>query len=173
MSKIVRALVLSCLSLTALIGTAVAQLTTAGIELAPNYDTFVPPLVGVSYVDPVFGSTIKRVSNALGTANADGGGNLTWIENEYSTMSPFNSDNSKFILVHQSYFALYDGSGFYIHDLPLEVNASSEPRWSRKDNATLYYHAGNMLKSYKISTGAISTRTPAFSSACCRICERT
>ena len=156
MSNFVRVLLLSCLLLTGLIGDAVAQLTTTGVELAPNYDTFNPPSVGVTYIDPTFGSTIKRVSNALGTANADGGGNLTWIENEYSTMSPFNGDNSKFILVHQSYFALYDGSGFYIHDLPLEINASSEPRWSRRDNVTLYYHSGNMLKSYNISTGAIA-----------------
>jgi len=155
--KLVRAILFSGSLL--LIGskeTAVAQLTTTGIELAPEYDTLVPPQVGLTYVDPTFGSTIKRVSNALGTANADGGGNLTWIENEYSTMSAFNSDNSKFILVHQSYFALYDGSGFYIHDLPLEINASSEPRWSRKDNVTLYYHSGNMLKSYNTSTGSIA-----------------
>jgi hypothetical protein len=54
--------------------------------------------------------TVKRVSNALNTPNADQGGYLSWIENEYSTMSPFNSDNSKFVLVHQSYFGLYDGS---------------------------------------------------------------
>jgi len=155
-NKFVRGLLLSCLLLTGLIGNAVAQLTSTGVELAPEYDTLAAPSVGGTYVDSTFGSTIKRVSNALGTPNADGGGNLTWIENEYSTMSPFNSDNSKFILVHQSYFALYDGSGFYIHDLPLEINASSEPRWSRKDNVTLYYHSGNMLKSYNISTGAIA-----------------
>ena len=135
---------------------ALAQLTGTGIEPAPNYDTFVPPPVGGSYVDPVFGSTIKRVSNALGTPNADGGGYLTWIEDEYSAANAFNNDNSKFILVHQSYFALYDGSGFYLHDLPFEINSSSEPRWSRKDNVTLYYHSGNMLKSYNISTGGIS-----------------
>src|SRR5229473_810667 len=152
----VRALVLSSLLLTGLIGNALAQLTSTGVELAQDYDSLAAPPVGMTYVDATFGSTIKRVSNALGTPNADGGGNLTWIENEYSTVSPFNSDNSKFILVHQSYFALYDGSGFYIHDLPLEINASSEPRWSRKDNVTLYYHSGNMLKSYNISTGAIA-----------------
>jgi len=156
LNKFVRAIILSTLLATALIGNAFAQLTTTGIELAPSYDTLVPPGVGVTYVDPRFGSTIKRVSNALTTANADGGGTLTWIENEYSTMSAFNSDNSKFILVHQSYFGLYDGSGFFMHDLPLEIGASSEPRWSRKDNATLYYHKGNQLKSYNISNGAIN-----------------
>jgi hypothetical protein len=155
-TKLFRTMLLSgSLLLIGSIETALAQLTTTGVELAPDYDTFAPPTVGLTYVDPTFGSTIKRVSNALGTPNADGGGNLTWIENEYSTMSAFNSNNSNFILVHQSYFALYDGSGFYIHDLPLEINSSSEPRWSRKDNVTLYYHSGNMFKSYNTATGAM------------------
>jgi hypothetical protein len=135
---------------------AMAQGTATGVQPAPNYDSFIPPVTGGTYTDPVFGSTIKRVSNALATPNADRGGYLTWIESEYSTMSPFNSDNSKFILVHESYYGLYDGSGFYMHDLPLEINSSSEPRWSRKDNATLYYHSGNQLKSYNIASGGIN-----------------
>lgn len=133
-----------------------AQLTAGGVEVPPNYNTFQPPSVGGSYVDPVFGSTIKRISNALATSNADAGGMLTWIEDEYSTMSPFNSDNSKILLVHQSYFGLYDGSGFYIRDLPLEISASSEPRWSRADNHTVYYLHGNQLKSYDLNSGAIT-----------------
>ena len=136
---------------------AMAQTTSTGPELAPSYDTFVPPPVGGTYSDPVFGSTIKRVSNALATPNGASGGSLNWIENEYSTASPFNTDNSKFVLVHESYFALYDGAtGLYLHDLPFEINASSEPRWSRKDLVTLYYHAGNQLKSYNIATGGIN-----------------
>ena len=135
---------------------ALAQLPATGVELPVNYNTFQPPAVGGTYADPVFGSTVKRISNALATANADGGGNLTWVENEYSTMSPFNSDNSRILLVHQSYFALYDGAGSYMRDLPLEIGASSEPRWSRQDNHTVYYVHGNQLKTYDISSGAMS-----------------
>jgi len=124
------------------------------VALPPDYDTFQPPAVGNSYIDPVFGASIQRVSNAMATRNADRGGNLTWIENEYSTASAFNSDNSRFVLLHQSYFALYDGAaGAYLYDLPLEVNATSEPRWSRVDNHTLYYHFRNQLKSFDIATG--------------------
>jgi hypothetical protein len=134
--------------------TAFAQVTTAQVELAPSYDTFTPPAAGGTYVDPVFGSTVKRVTNALTSPNADRGGNLTWIENEYSAMSAFNGDNSRFILIHQSYFGLYDGSGAFLRALPMEINASSEPRWSRKDQATLYYHYVNQLKSYNTATGA-------------------
>src|SRR5205085_5126240 len=85
-------------------GSAFGQITTGVVEAPPSYATLLPPSAGGSYVDPVFGSTIRRVSNALSTPNHDRGGNLKWIENEYSTMSPFNSDNSKFILVHESYF---------------------------------------------------------------------
>jgi hypothetical protein len=129
-----------------------AQSSSPGVLPAPDYDTFTPPPAGSAYNDPVFGTTIKRLSNAVTTPDSANGGYLTWINNEYSTASPFNSDNSRFLLVHQSYFALYDGSGAYIRDLPFEINASSEPRWSRKDNATLYYRSGNQLKSFNTST---------------------
>ena len=119
-------------------GSAHSQLTTGIIERRPNYDVFIPPAAGASYVDPVFGSTIRRVPNALSMPDNASGGNLPWIEPEYASVTPYNNDNSRFILVHQSYFGLNDGAGFYLRDLPLEMNSSSEPRWSRKDNATLH-----------------------------------
>src|SRR5258706_1574378 len=144
----------SILLLVVALATGHAQVTSTGVLAAPSYDSFVPPAAGGTYVDPVFGTTIKRVTNALPTANADRGGNLTWIENEYATTSAFNSDNSRFILVHQSYFGLYDGSGAFLKNLPMEMNSSSEPRWSRTDNSTLYYHAGNQLKNYNVASGA-------------------
>ncbi len=144
------------LVLTGSIAPALAQSSAGGVQLPPNYNTFQPPGVGGTYVDPVFGSTVKRVSNALATPNADAGGNLTWIADEYPTMSPFNGDNSRILLVHQSYFGLYDGAGSYIRDLPLEISASSEPRWSRKDNHTIYYVHGNQFKTYDTSTGAMN-----------------
>jgi len=139
------------------VGTAFGQLTTTAVLNPPNYDTLIPPAVGNTMIDPVFGSTIKRVSNALATPNAAAGGFLTFIENEYSTANAFNNDNSKFILLHESYFALYDGAtGLFIHDLPLQISAATEPRWSRKDLVTIYYHSGNELRSYNISTGGIN-----------------
>src|SRR5688572_41522 len=75
----------------------------------PNYTTFQPPASGGSYTDPIFGTNIKRLTNALATPNVDSGGNLIFISDEYSSMSAFNSDNSKILLIHQSYFGLYDG----------------------------------------------------------------
>ena len=149
-------LISCCLLFIASCSTALAQITTTGVQLAPNYNTFVPPAAGGTYVDPVFGTTIKRVSNALATPNADRGGMLTWIQQEYATASPFNSDNSRFLLVHESYFGLYDGAGAFLRNLPMEINSSSEPRWSRRDASTLYYHYQNQLKSYNIASSTTS-----------------
>ena len=136
--------------------TVTAYLTDTAIHNPPNYNSFTPPAAGSSYTDPVFGSNIQRITNALNTPNQDGGGNLQWIEPEYSTASPLNIDNSRMILLHQSYYGLYNGQGGFISTVPFEVNSSTEPRWSRKDPNILYYHRGNQLKTYNVATGAIS-----------------
>jgi hypothetical protein len=132
---------------------ALAHRTDSDVYMPPNFFGWLPPPVGGTQTDPVFGSTIKRISNALGTPDvAAGSGALTFVMTEYSTMSPFNSDNSHLLIVHQSYYALYDGSGRYLRDLPLEVKGDSEPRWSRRDPNELYYIAGNQLKRHNIAT---------------------
>jgi len=73
-------------------------------------------------------------------------------------MSPFNLDNSRLLLVHHSYFGVYDGQGSYLRDLPFDATASSEPRWSRRDPNLLYYIPvyGNSLKSFDVATGVSS-----------------
>lgn len=135
--------------------TAFGYLTDTAVHAPPNYYTFIPPLAGGSYTDPVFGTTITRLTNALAAPDlAAGTGFLSYITQEYSTMTPFNSDNSRIILQTSSgYYNLYDGSGNFIKALPFDIIATSEPRWSRRDNVTLYYHSGNQLKTYNVSTG--------------------
>jgi hypothetical protein len=127
------------------------------VRTAPNYLTFQPPAAGGAYADPVFGTSIKRISSARTTTNADAGGLLQYIAGEYSSMTPFNADNSKLLLQHQSYYGLYDGAGNFIRNLPMEINTSSEPRWSRSNPNVVYYLRANALKQYDASTGVIST----------------
>jgi hypothetical protein len=140
-------------------GTAVfAYLSDRSIERPPNYNTFRPPAKGVSYVDPIFGTTIKRVSDARNTPDAaKGSGPLEFITAEYSTMTPFNLDSTRFILQHFGYTGLYDGQGNFIRNLPFEVSSGSEPRWSRQDPNLLYYHTQNTLKTYNIATNVMTT----------------
>jgi len=123
------------------------------LRLPVDYFTLVPPAVGHSYLDPAFGTAIRRISDARNQPNSGGTGNVAFIVHEYSTMSPFNQDDSRLLLVHQSYFALYDGDGRYQKDLPFDISASSEPRWSRRDPNLLYYVSANRLMSYDVAAG--------------------
>src|SRR5262245_58081562 len=86
----------------------------------------------------------------------DNGGAMPFLGPEYSTMSPFNQDESRLLLVHFSYFGLYDGDGNFLRELPT-VDASAEPRWSRTDPNVFYYRNGNQLRSYNVATDAKTT----------------
>src|SRR5690242_9367860 len=119
--------------------TSSAQTTDTNVYAPPAYLTFLPPDAGGSYIDPVFGSGIKRLTNAMTMPDAArGSGVVTAITPEYSTMTPFNLDNTRLLLTHFSYFGLYDGAGNFLMNLPFEVNTSSEPRWSRSDPNVFY-----------------------------------
>jgi len=136
---------------------AAAYTTGTTVYSPANYAAFQPPANGGSYTDAVFQTAIKRVSDAMHTADAARGGAVTLIAQEYSTMSPFNMDNTRLLLQHFSYFALYDGAGNFLKDLyQYGVNTSSEPRWSRTDPNEFYFIGGNNLKKFNTGTNAVT-----------------
>jgi hypothetical protein len=136
-------------------GSAYGAIDSA-VHLPPLYNTFVPPVIGASYADQVYATSIKRMSDAVNMPNNASSGELQWVSTEYSTASPFNSNNTWLIIQHQGYFGLYDGSGNYVRDVPFVVNAATEPRWSRTDPNLLYYVSGKDLLRLDVSTGASS-----------------
>src|SRR5688572_29685109 len=75
-----------------------------------EYTTFRPPAKGGSYTDAVFGTAIKRLTDSMSMIRTDTGGLLGSIAPEYSTMTPFNQDNSRLLLLHFAYFGMYDGA---------------------------------------------------------------
>jgi hypothetical protein len=117
------------------------------------YDSFYPPELGASYVDPTFKTVVRRLSNAPDMPNIADTGPLSWVSTEFSTASPWSALNRWLILQHQSYFGLYRGRGRYVKDLPLVVNASSEPRWSRTDPNVLYFVSANQLMKLNVRSG--------------------
>ena len=157
MSRTVKVCLVLLVLLALPLARAFAFLTDSGVHTPPNYYGFVPPARGGSYTDSTYGTSIRRITDARNTPDAArGSGMLTFITNEYSTMSPFNSNSTRLLLQHYSYFALYDGNGTFVRNLPFEISSSSEPRWSRSNPNVLYYVTGNQLKSYEASTGAVS-----------------
>jgi hypothetical protein len=124
----------------------------------PDYQSAQPPAVGaeISYLPGLF-TAVKRITDSMHTPDAASGApSVVTITTEYSTMTAFNEDNTRLILIHLSYFALYDGAGNFLNNLPFEINASAEPRWSRRDPNVLYYLRGNQIKQYNVATNTAS-----------------
>lgn len=115
---------------------------------------------GDTYTDPIFGTTIRRVTVADEIEDIGyGDGRKCWsCQVEYSAVTPFNSDSSLFLIMHgSSGFAVYDRYGYFLIypkiDGRYEVSPSSEPRWSATDPNTFYYLHGNELKTYNLNAG--------------------
>lgn len=123
-----------------------------------NYDTAPLLNLGQSYIDENFGEVIERITDsmnqpdtAMGAANAK----VTSATVEYATICPFNSDSTRLLILHGSYFALYDSNGKYLNDLRYGssyVNASAEPRWSRTNSTNFYFVNSNKLMMFDTLT---------------------
>lgn len=127
-----------------------------------NYDSMIPPAMGESYTDEIFKESITRITDSMNqpdSAMGTAGSKVEGATVEYSTINPFNSDNTRLLLTHRSYFALYDGNGKYLYDLKYGssyVNASSEPRWSRTNPTNFYFVVANKLMEYNTLTKGAS-----------------
>ena len=136
-----------------------AYLTGIAVYGPPSdYRSPTLPPRGAQFTDPVFnasgapGEWIRRISDAASTPVFDGTTeNLPWISHEYSTASAINSDKTLALLIHQSYFAVYDLNGSLIRRLP-QVCALCAPRWSRTEPAVFYYVANRQVVSYNAAT---------------------
>src|SRR5919197_4664672 len=70
-----------------------------------------------------------------------------------STVSPFSRDGRYLLLRHESGFGLYDAEGRFLRNLPRQIDAGAEPRWSSREPSVLYYLNGNQLRSVDVDTG--------------------
>ena len=121
--------------------------TPTTLLLPKNYTNFMPPAVGESFSDSAYGTLITRLSNGAKQLNDA-------VHHEYATMSPFNSDNSRILL-------LTDKDGFMVVDLhgkiiasPSEViiSGKAEPRWSLREPNIFYFHHENRLMAFDVET---------------------
>lgn len=110
------------------------------------------PAVGGSYLDPAFGTSIKRVSDAANITTVDGGRVPPGVGIEYSGMSAFNSNDTAILIACFSVFEIRTLPDLRRVQLPLEINTGSEPRWDRDEPNKFYYHNKNVLFSFDWTT---------------------
>ena len=64
---------------------ALAASTSSSATAPPSYETFMPPAKGGTYTDAAFGTSVKRLSDAMNMTDNAGSGGLTTVSTEYST----------------------------------------------------------------------------------------
>lgn len=135
-------------------------LTDRNIHVPLDYFTMRPPSVGESYVDPVFGTTIKRLTDS--TLGPDRGRGAMAVP-FYSQTSPANLDDTYYILaIGGGRSTLFDVDGNDEGFVP--GGAGAENRWSRINPHWLYYIANrNQIRRWNVETGDITDIGPQFS----------
>ena len=123
----------------------------------PAYQTFTPPNMGESYIDPAFGTRVTRLTDAVAMG-------YNRVLHDYSSVDPFNSDSSLLVLYGEG------GSGngrFIFRRATGEVVVSratlntggsvSTLFWSRTDPLTFYAtRGGNQLWRGVISGSSVT-----------------
>jgi hypothetical protein len=119
-----------------------------------NYNADLRPAKGQTYVDSIFGCTVKRISDGPTDLNRP-------ALHDYGPVTPFNSNNTR-ILLHNSggYFVSDLNGNIVISPSSLGIVTSQEARWSRSNPNFFYYHSGNSLRRYDISSqSSVALRT--------------
>ena len=150
-------------------GSGVAQ-TTSGTptcgksgdssnHVPTDWTTFVPPAKGQSYVDPTFGCTVTRVTDA--SSEVWTGSFYLPLSMGYATVSPFNANDT--------YLMLADGwNRHFVTDLKgnAVVALGNMPAmnntwvlWDATNPAMFYYTNGNSLMEGTISGATVATTT--------------
>ena len=125
------------------------------VHLPPNYDTFTPPGVGQSYVDPVYGCSVKRLTN--GSLEQLGDGSHPGLMNSYSTLTALNAtDTMLFVLASDGEWSIRDTNGNLVASSSNMPGFSGHPVWDASNGNTFYYAMGNSVYSGTISGSSIN-----------------
>jgi len=124
------------------------------VHLPPEWDTFTAPPLAQSYVDPVFGCSVKRVTDSSRDETAWDGKHLAFM-NYYSTFTPINaSDSMLFVVSDDGNWRIRNVDGGTVIPVSKMPGFSGHPVWDASDGNVFYYAAKNTL--YK---GTISNTT--------------
>lgn len=131
------------------------RLNDGQVHLPPDWTSFTPPAVGQSFVDPVFGCSVKRLTD---NTEENNGGQLAFM-NYYSTLSPVNAADT-LILIYSD-----DGSWRITNiDGKVMVPArkmpamnNGHPVWDAANGNLFYYALGSSLEKATISGNSVKS----------------
>ncbi len=121
------------------------------IHIPPNWTTFTPPSRGGSYVDPVFGCTIVRLTDSTRDGVSE--------HHYYATLTPMSSDDSKVLIIDEH-------GAWHVTDLlgNVIVPTANMPAanqgtmlWDATNGNVFYFTSGNSLMKGTIGGNTVTS----------------
>lgn len=135
------------------------QLDDGQIHLPPNWDSFTPPATGQTYIDPVFGCPVKRLTNSSTDDTTWDGKQLSFM-NYYSTFTPMNAtDTMLFVISDDGNWRIRDLNGNTVVPSGNTPIFAGHPVWDATNGSLFYFASYNTLFSATV-TGNTIQRTP-------------
>jgi hypothetical protein len=126
------------------------------VHVPPDWTSFVPPATGKSYVDPVFGCLIRRLTNSGSDETLPDGTHPGFMV-YYSTFSPINaSDTMVLIASSDGAWRVKSTDGSVV--LPpgkMPAMNNGHPVWDASHGDIFYYTLGNSLYKAQIRRGSV------------------
>jgi hypothetical protein len=134
------------------------------VHIPSDWTSFAPPSKGQSFVDPVFGCRVKRLTDSSAEETSADGTHLSF-SHTYSTMSPINASDTM-LLINSDNGALrvIDTDGKVLvpsHKMPAMNNGHAV--WDAFDGNSFYYTLGKILYKGTLKNNSVkSTPVRAF-----------
>jgi len=127
-------------------------------HLPPEWDSFRVPQRGQSFVDPVFGCSVKRLTDSSRDETSWDGKHLAFMH-YYSTLTPINANNSLlFIAANDGSWRIKNVAGETVIPAAKMPSFSGHPVWDASDGNLFYYASGNSLYQASISRGSVASK---------------
>ncbi|HEV2730176.1 MAG TPA: choice-of-anchor D domain-containing protein, partial [Terriglobales bacterium] len=148
-------------------GTGVAQSTSSGAPICgksgdssnhipTDWNTFTPPAKGQSYVDPTFGCTVTRITDA--SRDVWTGSFYLPLNMGYATVSPFNANDTWLMLADgwQRYFITDLSGNIVVPEGNMPAMNQTWVMWDGSNPSVFYYTHGNSMMKGTISGSTVS-----------------
>jgi hypothetical protein len=133
------------------------QLNDGLVHLPPTWDTFTPPVAGQSYIDPVFGCRVKRLTNSSIDETTWDGKFLSFM-NYYSTFTPVNAaDTLLFVISDDGNWRIKDLNGNTVVPTSRTPIFGGHPVWDSSNGNLFYYASYNILFSATVTGNTIQS----------------
>src|SRR5260370_372457 len=115
-------------------------------HIPPEWTTFTPPATGQSYIDPVFGCRVKRLTDSSAEEHLYDGTHPS-LMHYYSTFSPINATDTMLLISSSNgAWRVKDINGSaVVPTTKMPAMNNGHPLWDASDGNVFYYALGKAL----------------------------